>query len=205
MIRIYSKDLTVSKDQRHYLLKVMRLNPNDIFHIFNQTGEYEITAHTWEIGSKIRTIEKLPIRALAFSLIKPTRLSFLIEKSVEVGVTHLFPLITQHGQVSSFKKERFEKIIIEATEQCGRLSPPECYDPIKLKDFIANPTLSTTWFFGDFEAESTAMPKDYGMIIGPEGGFSNDEITLLRQHAKGVLLSSHILRAETAAIVGLSL
>ena len=203
MVRIYSKDLTVSKEQKHYLLNVMRLKSNDVFNIFNETGEYEMTLDHG-IGKKIKEPQPILIKALAFGTIKPHRLRFLLEKSVELGVTHLFPLKTQHSQFTVFKKDRFEKHMIEAVEQCGRIDIPQCFEIQSLTSFIEAFPLSVSWYFGDFEGNHKVDTKEYGFIVGPEGGFSKDEIDLLRQHTKGVQLSKTILRAETAALVSMT-
>lgn len=204
MIRIYSRELIPNKEQKHYLQNVMRLKPNELFQIFNESGAYEMKAHSWELGAQIRQAQSLPIKALAFALIKPNRLSMLIEKAIEVGATHLFPLTTQRTQMHSFKKDRIEKIIIEATEQCGRLSPAICYEPQTLEQFLTSPPLDVSWFFGDFEGGDKRIgPPNYGFIVGPEGGFSPSEIETLRAVATGIRLSPHVLRAETAAIVGM--
>lgn len=219
----------VSKEQAHYLTNVMRLKEGDVFHIFNENGEYEMTAHSWTVGNKVKEFIKTPTKALAFSLIKSHRMNTMIEKVVEMGATHLYPLTSQHSQFPTFKKERYEKIIIEAAEQCGRLDLPICFETQPLKKFLAEFVIASEtkqsspelrldhvavarddggnidWFFGDFEGtHKITSSQGYGIIIGPEGGFSKDEITLLQQHCKGVKLHNNILRAETAAIIGMN-
>ncbi|USO02103.1 MAG: 16S rRNA (uracil(1498)-N(3))-methyltransferase [Alphaproteobacteria bacterium] len=234
MIRIYAKDLlTLSKEQKHYLKNVMRLKKGDIFRVFNETGEFEMEMETYICGRKMREFQTPPTKALAFVLIKPNRLSFLIEKAVELGATHLYPLTSQHCQFSHFKHERYEKIITESVEQCGRMDIPALAPLQTLKHFIESVgrhhevcnadrgdpkwmaacsasarhdnTLCIPWFFGDFEGQNTTSNKEYGIIIGPEGGFSKEEIQMLRIYTTGIKLHENILRAETAALKGLTL
>ena len=81
---------------------------------------------------------------------------------------------------------------------------PQCFDIQTLKDFLEKLPLDIQWYFGDFEGSNKVEVKEYGFIVGPEGGFSKDELELLKNHAKGVKLSDNILRAETAAIVSMS-
>lgn len=203
-----NQTVRTSKEHKHYLEKVMRSSDVEILLFNNKDGEFLATyvAGQFHIGRQTRTFESLPKKALAFSLIKSHRLSWLIEKSCELGVTDLFPLITKRVQFSAFKPERYERILIEAAEQCGRIDLPILHNMQSLDNFASALPSDYAWHFGSLVSSNTlASYPSVGYIIGPEGGFTEKEEHALTQNAVTPFsMGSLILRAETAAVWCLS-
>ena len=142
---------------------------------------------------------------LYFAPIKKDRLGFLIEKSVELGVTDLHPVITERTQNRKANPDKIQKQIIEAAEQCERIDIPRIHPVISFRDLPDTPIYCAQ------EREGAALfnpaPSDeISILIGPEGGWSADEVKTLSSSANisAVSLGSRILRAETAAMFMLS-
>jgi len=138
----------------------------------------------------------------------------MVQKAVEMGVGVIQPVLTQHTQLHRVKSERLIANAIEAAEQCGVLAVPAVREPVKLA------TLLETWpgdrrlFFCD-EGADTQNPVDalksaaetrFALLVGPEGGFSDEERRLLHGHSQitPIPLGPRILRADTAAVAGLA-
>ena len=141
-IRLYvqqslTPQVTLDKDQSHYLVSVMRVKSCDQVRVFNSAdGEFMATvsdAHkkacVLDIQQQLRKPEPEPQLHLYFSPIKSHRLTYLIEKAVEVGATHLHPVICQHTQFPKLNLDKISKQVIEAVEQCGRLHVPQVTEP----------------------------------------------------------------------------
>lgn len=203
-----NQTVRASKEHKHYLEKVMRSSNVEISLFNNKDGEFLATyaAGKFHVARQTRTFELAPKKALAFSLIKSHRLSWLIEKSCELGVTDLFPLITERVQFSSFKPERYERILMEAAEQCGRIDLPILHDLKHFNVFVSALPSDYSWHFGSLASSNTLVSHpSVGYIIGPEGGFTEKEEQALTQNAvMPFSMGSLILRAETAAVWCLS-
>ncbi len=210
-------------NQIHYLRNVMRLDVGARIQVFNgRDGLY--LANLTELAKKKGTAQlqeqivpqptvtqKL---ALCFVPIKKDRQDFMIEKAVELGVTDLYPLKSQHGQVGKIKTERIESQIIEAAEQCERLDMPNLHAMNDLRRFLkAFPADQKLYICAE-----RAKAKPIGQVIldnqgqnacfliGPEGGFSGEEMALFDEYdfVEKINLGSRILRAETAAVTALA-
>jgi 16S rRNA (uracil1498-N3)-methyltransferase len=215
MLRLFVEDklednqtIKASKEHKHYLEKVMR-NPDKNLALFNnKDGEFCATYKNGQfyVAKQTRAFNPIPKKALAFGLIKSHRLSWLIEKSCELGVTDLFPLITERVQFSAFKKERYERILIEAAEQSGRIDLPALHDAQSLDTFAcALPSCGYTWHFGSLSFSKNDDLKGNGYIIGPEGGLSEkEEQALMKQGCIPFSMGPLTLRAETAGLWCLS-
>ena len=213
--------MSLGKDQAHYLFNVLRKTSGDIIRLFeSSSGEW--LARIESIDKK--SVSILPFEQLRepklqkhethllFAPIKKNRLDFLIEKSVELGVTHLHPIITEHTEVRKLNIERLQSQIIEAAEQCERLTLPELSPiqpaiqkidqwPQDISLFAAIERDETAEYIGDVK-----IPEKRGFIIGPEGGFSDKEIAFMQNLSKitAISLGDSILRAETATLKILS-
>ena len=150
---------------------------------------------------------------LLFSPLKPKRQAFLEEKATELGASCLWLVRCEYTSVLNVRVEKMEAHCIEAAEQSERLTVPVIKPFTALSDLLSTWPKDRTLLFGDetLSAPSLAsisiIPENrYAFLVGPEGGFSSIELALLRDHpnAQGVTLNAHILRAETAALVGLS-
>jgi 16S rRNA (uracil1498-N3)-methyltransferase len=208
----------------HYLKNVMRRQQGDFIRLFNgRHGEWAAKIVTLgrseavlEIGICLRPQPVVHRRLhLLFPLLKKNRLDIVIEKSVELGVDFLVPVLTDHTDVRDINQERLVAQIKEAAEQCERLVIPAIHDlrplaswlhdwPRQIKILAAIervdlPTLA--------QAQKKIAPTDdIALLIGPVGGFSQSEKDLLLQQdfVIPVSLGDHILRSETAVIAMLS-
>ena len=152
--------------------------------------------------------ESVAARALYFAPIKKSRMDFLIEKAVELGVTSLHPVLTQRTENRKINDERLRAQIIEAAEQCERLTLPALHPMVKLENVIGKkvPLYACIERAEGVALRSLDPAQNAAFLIGPEGGFTPDEIEMLNKasHVTALNLGENILRAETAAIKCLS-
>ncbi|WP_102960750.1 16S rRNA (uracil(1498)-N(3))-methyltransferase [Mangrovicella endophytica] len=214
--------IDASPEQANYLLNVMRLDETSPLLVFNgRDGEWR--ARLERTGKKKAAIVPLtearpqppaPDLVYLFAPLKQARLDYMVQKAVEMGAGVLQPVMTQHTQVSRFNTERMRANAIEAAEQCGILSIPDCREPLKLTQLLEDWDRSRRLIFCD-EREDAADAIDVlrreagrslALLIGPEGGFSEAERVML--HALDFVtvlsLGPRILRADTAAVAALA-
>jgi len=143
------------------------------------------------------------------ALIKLDKFEWILEKGTELGVSHFRPVITHRAMAKKLNLARARKIITESAEQSGRGTLPALYEPMKLEEllstyqfpYVAFDPSGKPWTHKDFETTNAL-----GVLIGPEGGWSEQELKLLRDKSIPVIsLGTQILRAETAAIAVTSL
>jgi 16S rRNA (uracil1498-N3)-methyltransferase len=140
--------------------------------------------------------------------VKRAQVDWLVEKATELGVRRLQPVITQRTVVERVKLERLDAIAIEAAEQCGRTLLPAIAEPVSLAAFLKSS--ATTLYFADETGgeplHAAVQPGPATILIGPEGGFTDDERAAIRAlpQARAISLGPRILRAETAALAGIS-
>ena len=154
-----------------------------------------------------RLPEVLPFLGLGIALLKPDKWMLVLEKATELGVTDIYPLITEQIAVRQWNKERSQRRVIEAVEQCERCTVPVIHPCTSFKIFLEK--LVSPW-----GAAIERMVNDgayslghlQGVIVGPEGGFSQQEKTCLRSHPyiTSISLGAFILRSETAVFASLS-
>lgn len=228
MIRLYVKsalntnqEVFLNVNQSHYVHKVMRLQEGDILLLFNGVhGEWEakITsiskkATTLFLISQTRPQDKEKDLWLLFSPLKSKRQEFIEEKTTELGVSCLWPVRFERTSIPKVNLEKMQAHVVEAAEQCGRLTIPEIKPLVSLSVLLKNWPQERLLLFGDETLSSPSLgtfqidpTKLYAFLVGPEGGFTSDELALLKSYpqAQGVTLNSHILRAETAALAGIS-
>jgi 16S rRNA (uracil1498-N3)-methyltransferase len=212
----------LDKSQAHYLGTVLRLRPGERVLVFNgRDGEWSGTLQPSQKRTAALLIEE-NIRPQAapsdlhylFAPIKAARLDYMVQKAVEMGVSLLQPVLTQHGQVARVSTERMLANAVEAAEQCGLLSLPEIKPLFRLTDVLAGWNLERRLVFCDEEAEVQSPVEaladlssvPLALLIGPEGGFSAEERALLLRRPNVVRLSlgPRILRADTAAVAALA-
>ena len=223
-IRLFFLDsLTVNmngkldKSQSHYLTKVMRINENEVFSLFNNNGEWVAkilriskSIVEFKVIKKLRQKEKIKELWLAFSPIKSNYQNFMIQKATELGVTKFIPIIFERTIVRKINKERFEKIVIEASEQSNRINVPLIEPTQNLDNLLKN---SMDLIFTDLNSTNTKLDKSkftnkpVCIIIGPEGDFSEAEREKILSF-RGVQpfkINENILRSETAVISAISI
>lgn len=210
--------IPASPEHGHYLASVLRLKDGDAVQVFNGIdGEYTALLQAtgkknwgFAIGAHTRAPVPMPPRKLLQAVIKRPRLEWLLEKATELGVTDVYPLLTDRADRTPLKTDRLSAIAIEAAEQCEALAPPDLHPLQSLSQLLQSWPASSPilWAAERMDAAPlvTAMLPDAAILIGPEGGFSPAEQEMLGAHPAviPVSLGSRILRAETAAIMMLS-
>ena len=208
----------LDKSQSHYLTKVMRLKKNDIFSLFNKTGEWEakilnITKDfvEFKLTKQLRQKENVQELWLAFSPIKSNYQNFMIQKATELGVSKFLPIIFDRTIVRKINKDRLEKIVIEACEQSNRISVPAIEQVQNLKSFLNSNPMNL--IFTDLNSDNKKIEKTkfsdkpICIIIGPEGDFSEHERQeiLSFKGVQALKINDNILRSETAVISAISI
>ena len=217
----FAKSLSINltdkldKSQSHYVSKVMRVKENEVFSLFNSSGEWEakilnISKNIVEfnVRKQLRKKENIKELWLAFSPIKSNYFNFMIQKATELGVTRFIPIIFDRTIVRKINKERLEKIIIEATEQSNRINIPTLEKPQNLKNFLSNNSKKIDLVFTDLNTPKKKLEvskdgnKPLCAVVGPEGDFSEKERELILnfKDVKQININQNILRAETATI-----
>jgi len=214
----------LAREQSNYLGNVLRLSAGKTILVFNgRDGEWEaaITGRkrpeSLAVIAKIRPQDRPPDLAYIFAPLKHARLDYMVQKAVEMGASSLQPVLTRFTQVSRVNGDRMRANVIEAAEQCGILSIAEVAEPVPLDRYLAARDPRRLLVFCD-EASDVANPfqalhgqpnagDGIDMLIGPEGGFAEEERALLLRQGRMVRLSlgPRILRADTAAVAALAL
>lgn len=205
-------------NQANYLGNVMRLGVGAEVLLFDgRSGEWLARIAdagkkrvTLGVERKTREPESVPDVWLAFAPVKRAQTDWLVEKATELGVAKLIPVMTQRTNAERVRLDRLEAIAIEAAEQCGRTRLPDIDEPIALKHLLRHRDPARTLYLAD-EAGGEWAPDAFTpgpciILTGPEGGFTDDERAAIRAapNSLPVSLGPRILRAETAALVALS-
>ena len=209
---------TLDKSQSHYVSKVMRVKENEVFSLFNGSGEWEAKILSisksiveFNITKQLRQKENPKELWLAFSPIKSNYFNFMIQKATELGVTKFLPIIFDRTIVRKINKKRLEKVIVEATEQSNRINIPEMEETQSLELFLKNNDMDL--IFTDLNTANTKINLDQltssptCVIIGPEGDFSEKEREqiLKFEGVQPIKINQNILRSETAVISAISI
>lgn len=214
--------VTTSAEQAHYLLRVLRMRDGDEILVFNGCdGEWRSTLRL--DGRKKALLHPVrcerpqtqpPDLVFCFAPLKTGRLDYLVQKAVEMGAGTIQPVITHHTQTAKFGEKRLRANIIEAAEQCGVLSVPELKAALKFEAFLDTWDENRQLIFCDETCEddnpvdrlNQAGKGTIGLLIGPEGGFSDEERRRLRAlpFATAISLGPRTLRADTAAVAALA-
>jgi len=216
--------IALERNQSNYLGNVLRLSAGDTILVFNgRDGEWQAAIEGRKrpdgltIVARTRPQDRLPDIAYVFAPLKHARLDYMVQKAVEMGAAKLQPVLTRHTQVSRVNVERMRANVIEAAEQCGILSLAEVAEPVALDRFLDKRATSRLLVFCD-EAADIGNPTEalqrgltpadgIDVLIGPEGGFAEEERALLLRQPKTLRLSlgPRILRADTAGVAALAL
>jgi 16S rRNA (uracil1498-N3)-methyltransferase len=208
----------LDKSQSHYVNKVMRIKENEVFSLFNSSGEWEAKILSiskgivqFNISQQLRQKETTKDLWLAFSPIKSNYFNFMIQKATELGVTKFLPIVFDRTIVRKINKERLEKVIIEAAEQSNRINVPSIEEAQSLSSFLKNHYMDL--IFTDLNTSNKKINLDQltsnpvCIIIGPEGDFSEDEREkiLSFKGVQPIKINENILRSETAVISAISI
>jgi len=197
----------------HQIRNVFRLGVGDKVIVFDGSGEdFEceiVDADKNNLKLKILETRKVFVPekkiTLFMSVIKKENFELVCEKATELGISKIVPVVTQRTLAKNLNRERIEKILIEASEQCGRGDVPEFGETKKLEEVFDEENL----FVCDMDGESLknlSLNTDYfSLLIGPEGGWTEDERKKFKEkNLKIVSLGETVLRAETAGIVSVA-
>jgi 16S rRNA (uracil1498-N3)-methyltransferase len=216
------QEIALDRAQANYLRNVLRLEPGDEVLLFNGhdgewrgrlsgSGKRELLA---AVGERVREQPRPPDLHFLFAPLKHARLDYLVQKAVEMGASRLQPVITRHTQVARVNLERMRANVIEAAQQCGILTVPEVAEPAAFVTAIADDGRLIVFCDEDAEVKdpmaalaATRRTGPVSVLIGPEGGFVEDErqALLKRQDVVRISLGPRILRADTAAVAALAL
>ncbi len=218
----------ISGSQAHHIINVLRLEAGDEITLFDGSGyEYnsqitdiqngKLVAH---IQNKIKPAVESPLELiLGQALIKGDKMELVIQKATELGVSQVISLKTarsrrMNSEALIRQQERWQDISAEAVRQCGRIKLPQTGKLLAFSEFCADfEAADLKLIFCEKEGNSlkdilgrAKPPKQVAVLVGPEGGFNQNEIQIAQEHGFiPVGLGPRILRAETAAIVALSL
>jgi 16S rRNA (uracil1498-N3)-methyltransferase len=147
---------------------------------------------------------------LLFAPIKRGRIDWLVEKATELGAARLVPVMTQRTIVERLNLDRLRAHAIEAAEQCERTALPELAEPVRLAALLRDWPAGRALYFADEAGGGASLadsaPGPAAILIGPEGGFTDEERAAIAAvpDARPVSLGPRILRADTAAIASIS-
>jgi 16S rRNA (uracil1498-N3)-methyltransferase len=216
--------IALERNQSNYLGNVLRLSAGENILVFNgRDGEWQAQIEgrkrpdSLSILAQTRPQDCLPDIAYVFAPLKHARLDYMVQKAVEMGASALQPVLTRHTQVSRVNVERMRANVIEAAEQCSILSLAAVTEPVALDRFLEKRETSRLLVFCDeaadignpIEALQQGLTATAGIdvLIGPEGGFAEEERALLLRQPRALRLSlgPRILRADTAGVAALAL
>ena len=209
-------------DQFNYLANVLRMEDGAELLIFNgRDGE-------WKVSVSFPTRKRILLTPIEetrpqpapsdlhylFAPLKVGRLDYLVQKAVEMGAGLLQPVMTQHVQGKITNLDKVKANVIEAAEQCGILGIPDVAEPVKLADLLASwPRERRIIYCDEGDAGQNPLPlltqvkeNHLALLVGPEGGFSEEERALLRSldFVTAIPLGPRILRADTAAVAAMA-
>jgi len=229
-IRLYQPGLLapgqstpLCEDAANHAGKVLRMQPGDALELFNGDG-HNYAAVITDVGKKqlrveITNVSPNPVESplklhLGQGISRGDRMDFAIQKAVELGVSEITPLFTERCGVKldaerlEKKREQWQKIVISACEQSGRSVVPPVHMPLTLEKWLAQPDdcLKLTldpWT--DATIKQLTPTHQLRLVIGPEGGFSDREVTATAQAGfQPVRLGPRVLRTETAALTAIA-
>lgn len=219
-----AESVLLNENASHYLSKVLRMQEGRELIVFNgQGGEY--FAQIKELGKKQVSIQINQFNQgnrqstldlhLAIGISRGERMDWVLQKATELGVTQIIPLITERTEIKmkaekqDKKMQHWQQIIVSACEQCQRNLLPLLQEPQSIDEWLK--TVSTDYRFvlhhrNDQSLSKSSTPKSVTILIGPEGGLSEEEITLAENEKfQSLRLGPRILRTETAPIAAISL
>ncbi len=237
--RLIGKQVTLTDQQAHRVRHVLRAQVGDRLLLFDPFGnEWVAEVEGWDADTVwLQLVEPAPAtreRSIAVTLFqglpKGEKMDFIVQKTTELGVRRIVPMITQRTVVrleperAKAKQARWQRVAAAATEQSGGRFVPEVALPVLFPQAVKEARKADAWLLF-YEAAETPLrealqrnlpfqssvpnpqpPSHIAIMIGPEGGFAPEEVTLAqREGALLVGLGKRILRTETAAVVAVAL
>ncbi|HUR43680.1 MAG TPA: 16S rRNA (uracil(1498)-N(3))-methyltransferase [Aestuariivirga sp.] len=216
------REVPLTRQQTHYLMDVLRLREGDQVRVFNgRDGEWlgsllNLTKKSVTIRCEKHLADAVPPPDIdyLFAPLKHARLDYVVQKATELGARRLRPVITARTIVDRVNLDRMRANAVEAAEQCNLIFVPEVAEPEKLEKVLLAWDGDRSLIYCD-ETTEVASPlmalrglrPPAAVLIGPEGGFTESEQTLLksRPYVTAISLGPRIMRADTAAIAALTL
>lgn len=217
MVRIYhpeqiNQNIYLS-EHVHYLAKVRRLRVSDNLIIFNEQVNCVFKIEKIEqsgiyctkISKTLVNLEKEKI-SVALPMIKPSRLEWCVEKLTEIGVSEIYFYHSSRTVERNLDIKRMERISFSAVQQSYRFTPPKLINVMHLKNLLElKKQFIVLSQYGEPINKIKTLDSFKTLIIGPEGGFDENEEKLLQGHLKVQIIKETVLRSETAAIAGVVL
>jgi 16S rRNA (uracil1498-N3)-methyltransferase len=216
--------VALERHQSNYLGNVLRLSAGGTILVFNGSdGEWQASIagskrpDSLKLVARTRPQDRLPDLAYVFAPLKHARLDYMVQKAVEMGASSLQPVLTRFTQVARVNGERMRANVIEAAEQCGILSIAAVAEPVALDRYLGGRPPQRLLVFCDEAADTTnplqalrghaTASTGIDVLIGPEGGFAEEERSILLRQPRILRLSlgPRVLRADTAAVAALAL
>ncbi|MCC5835124.1 MAG: 16S rRNA (uracil(1498)-N(3))-methyltransferase [Opitutales bacterium] len=217
--------LSLPKEESHHLVRVRRARLGDAVELLDGKGGFAIARIDEVAGKRVSLrlesvsrslVERTPVR-LCLAFPKPKIFEALLAKCVELGVTDILPLATDHADPAVAKtedasrRERWQQILVEAMKQSGNLNLPQLHETQSLDSALASaapdrlricaalqPGSESLWTI--LQQESARLRQGIDLYIGPEGDFSKPEYQRLRESCSFFTLGENVLRVETAAV-----
>ena len=226
---ILNKTIKLSDDAFGHIVRVLRLAEGDLIALFNGNEAVQYTASLVDVQKKHASVEIIDKKVLTNEsplnihlgqgISRGDRMDFTLQKSVELGVNKITPLFTERCGVKlsserlAKKREQWQKIVISACEQSGRCTVPEVTEPMLLQDWLKQETCAlklnlhpkAKHSIMTLPIENSANEQRVRLLIGPEGGLTNEEISQANQaNFQDILLGPRVLRTETAALTAIT-
>jgi len=219
---VANSSVALGASEAHYLRNVLRLVPGAAVSLFNgRDGEWRAVIErfgkesgTVRLERRTRNQRAEPDLWLLFAPVKRARIDYLVEKATELGVSALQPVLTERTQVERVNVERLRANVREAAEQTERLTLPEVREPLSLQRALELWPAERRLLLCDesgaapdiVSALGAEQPGVWGVLTGPEGGFTERELDGLGNlpFVCAVGLGPRILRADTAALAALA-
>lgn len=216
--------LELPEAQSHYLGKVLRMQAGRELVLFNGEGG-EFAAQITEVHKKSVIVQvgdftadnrESPLQLeLAIGVSRGERMDWVLQKATELGVTKITPLMTERievklgGERADKKVDHWQQILVSTCEQCQRNLLPVLNEPMKLEDWLAQCDAQLKFVLHHRDSKGLPQeqkPTSVALLIGPEGGLSEEEIELARAQGFAPLtLGPRVLRTETAPLAAISL
>ncbi len=209
-----SGEIEISEERIvHQVRNVFRLEVGDRVIVFDGSG-FDFESEIIKIDKKVLLLTVLkkekvfvPEKKLTLfmSVIKKENFELVCEKATELGVSQIIPIVTERTLVKNLNRERIEKILVEASEQCGRGDVPEFGEIMNLELVIKNTKDLVVCDMDGVSLSNIPHSTFNTLLIGPEGGWSEEERKKFKEKNVNIItLGETVLRAETAAIVGVA-
>ncbi|MBI4826946.1 MAG: 16S rRNA (uracil(1498)-N(3))-methyltransferase [Nitrospirae bacterium] len=222
--QLASNEIKITGDNAKYLFLVLRIKPGELITILDGEAR-KYTCKVLDADKKVVRVAKIneepysgesPIFiTLAQGIAKGDKMDFIIQKTTELGVKNIVPVITERSQIRETGKiARWRRIALSASQQSGREFIPEIEPPLKLEEFVCRKNQCSKIIFSEKQKGGNLKhvlstinnPKHFLLLIGPEGGFSEGEIKLASDNGFiEASLGPRILRTETSPIAAISI